>query len=162
LLSLALDKADQIDASNSIKPKEDATRYCYLGLLTCLTYENEDNQRRNAAQVWAKSIDIDWGTMWKDWIRTNHDLSSTALAEAVLDSTVFGGLLRECAADKDAFAAVNFSIDSMETEILDRLGFGSQGAESLRRLLYSVSTTFKNGIESQEEAEGEPMEQDAI
>ena len=161
LLSLALDKADQTISSTSAKPKEDAIRYCYLGLLTCLTYENKDNQRRNAAQVWAKSIEVDWDSLWKDWFRSSNNLSSTVLAETVLDNTVFGGLLRECSDDQEAFAPVTYS-SQMEYDILDRLGLsGSQGADALRRLLYNVATTFKD-TETQEGEEGEPMEEDAI
>lgn len=75
---------------------------------------------------------------WREWIQNQDDLSRDALAQQILDTTVFGGLLKECG-DEEALSNVAFS-ESMEQETLEQ--FGSTG-ESLRRLLRNVMKTFE-------------------
>ena len=64
LLTVALQNVDQVMASSgsttSSSVKESATRFCYLGLLVALTFDDPIAQRSHAVQVWAKSISVDW------------------------------------------------------------------------------------------------------
>jgi hypothetical protein len=150
LLTLALQKAAQASTSDSNSAREEAIRYCYLGLLVCTTFEDETARRGNAIQVWAKCITIDWAD-WAEWIRTENDLSRDALAYTVIDNTVFGGLLKECGEDK-SLDFVTFSSQSMEHEIVEQLGVtGGSGSDSLRRLLQNVTQVFKSNAPADEE-----------
>jgi hypothetical protein len=142
LLDLAMDKVDRATASGNKSRRENATRYCYLALLICITYDDLESQRRHAARVWAKSITVDWdNNLWTDWIQNENDLGSPELAETVLDKTVFGGLLKDCA-EEDALGPVTFSSETMEREILEHLGLVGS-TESLRRLLFNVATYYR-------------------
>ena len=62
LLTVALQNVDQVVASSesTSSVKESATRFCYLGLLVALTFEDPLAQRSQTVQVWAKSISVDW------------------------------------------------------------------------------------------------------
>ena len=60
----------------------------------------------------------------------------------ILENTVFGRLLQECA--DESLAPVTFSPNSMMLEILEHLGVArGSGHESLRRLLSSVAVFFR-------------------
>ncbi|CAB9499543.1 expressed unknown protein [Seminavis robusta] len=152
LLSLALEKAEEASDGKSNSAIEDATRYCYLALLVCTTFETEADQRSNAVQVWSKSISVDWAR-WSEWIRTEHDLSRDALAYTVLDNTTFGGLLKECG-DEFRLGPVTFTSETMEQQIIEQLGLeGGSGVDSLRRFLFNVTKVFQAGaMEEDDEA----------
>lgn len=153
LHALALEKVDQAVAfeSRSNSVKENATRFCYMGLLVSITFEDPVAQRSHAVEVWTKSIVVDWDSNWAGWIRNENDLSSVDLADAILDQTVFGSLLQEC--DDASLAPVTFSIDTMMLEILEQLGLArGSGHESLRRLLTNVAATLAGHDEEMEDA----------
>ena len=138
LLDLALQKVDQA-SSDGISSKKDVVRLCVIGLIVSGTFQDPVERRDCAVQFWTKSIQADWVSEWAAWVRNEDDLSSSTLARTVLDSTVFGGLLREC--DDAALHAVKFSSEMM-LEITENLGMARGGGrESLRRLLSSVLTS---------------------
>ena len=151
LLSLALEKADNATASGDKSPTENATRFCYLGLLISLTMDDKIARQSAAARVWAKSIMVDWGSLWADWIRTEDDLSCEALAQTVIQSTVFGGLLNECG-DDPCLSPVTFT-PTMERELLDLVGITGSGEDSFRRLLYNVTSAFQESLAAANEDE---------
>jgi Non-repetitive/WGA-negative nucleoporin C-terminal len=54
LLSQALDQADQAMKEGIKNQIEDSVKSCYLGLIVCTTFDDKVDQRRQAAQLWAK------------------------------------------------------------------------------------------------------------
>jgi hypothetical protein len=76
--------------------KDDRVRLCLIGLAICASID--DPSKSHTTHVWAQSLQLD-SDVWLEWIRTQNDLTDANLRELALDSTVFGGLIRECRTD---------------------------------------------------------------
>lgn len=134
LLSRALENTEQSMATGRRDQAETVSKNCYLGLLVCATLEETATKQRLAAQVWAKALGGEWETLWTEWIRNEKDLSREALARAILETSMFGGLLTDCAVEKSLRSVAYCR--SMNHEIFQYLGLSlDRDLDSLCRLL---------------------------
>jgi hypothetical protein len=137
LLSWAID-----DKVGQFKDQSDRLQYCLLGLAICLTMDDkvgsngdESEMALGAARLWAKAILLE-SPLWREWIQTQPDLTDPELTGLIMDSTLFGRLLKHSWRDRE-MKRVTFG-PSLERNVLALLKWDYVATTEMQRLLQHV------------------------
>ena len=125
-----------IDRLKDATDLQEKTHFCLIALAVC-TSMGEDNPDATdfAALVWAQTLDLDQ-KLWIEWLKTQPDLTDLGLRQLVLDTTLFGALVKECR-KADALKDVAYG-RHIEGNVLKKLPANMDGNE-MARLLRSVT-----------------------
>ena len=136
LLDLAIQNAQQLSDVNH------KVAMLVLGLTVCITFDNIKEMQDNAILFWMNVIlmDVDF---WREHVTGQSDAVFRSMARVVLDTTVFGGVLKETEG-VDGWNDVSY--DAVEDAVVERLYDIDSNRMNLglRRLLSITSRALHN------------------
>ena len=137
LLNVAMDKL-----LNHSATMDESIQLCMVGL----SIAKAEDDSNTAARVWSLAILKD-RFKWEQWITTKEDLTSPALRNLILDTTVFGGLWKLMQGLSLEYHSVQYDTP-LEKGVIEALGFDAVGQTEMKRLLRSVTTVVLSGSKS--------------
>jgi hypothetical protein len=137
LLNMAMDKL-----LNHSATMDESIQLCMVGL----SIAKAEDDSNTAARVWSLAILKD-RFKWEQWITTKEDLTSPALRNLILDTTVFGGLWKLMQGLSLEYHSVQYDTP-LEKGVIEALGFDAVGQTEMKRLLRSVTTVVLSGSKS--------------
>ena len=145
LLDLAIHRAQQQSDIN------DKVAKLMLGLAACTTFDNINQKRESATSLWVEVVAMDL-EFWNEHVTGQSDAIFGSMTSLVLDTTVFGGLLKELDNEPDESGEWKYvSYESVEALLLERWQEIDRQLTSsgLNRLLSITNRALRNnkGVE---------------